>query len=418
MFERLTVSTRLLVAFGGATLMLVAIAALAVQQLQHLATLAGTAEAAEASATAGGWIAALATAAAVGGLVVAVALTRSLSRALGAEPQALGACARRVANGDLAADPGPAPQHGVMADLERMRQQLLRLVGAVQAQAASVAETSGHIAQCSAALDERSQAQGQALQAAAVRLQAIDQAVQTTADRAAQTRVQTGEACSAADEGHAAIGELAAAMQRLETDTRRIDQIVGLIDGIAFQTGVLALNAAAAAKRAGDAGRDFGVVAQEVRNLSQQSTEAAAQVKKLVTANATRMREGQGSLRQAQTTMARIRAAVQCAADQVEAMGQASGEQSGALSAVSHEVGRLDTDTHDSRRLVGVNTDASRALDQQAAGLLAAVEAFRVEAPSNAGRSDQGAMLAFHAASAHDNAVYAPGRRTLQPGRG
>jgi len=418
MFDRLTVSTRLLVAFGGATLMLVCIAALAVQQLQHLAALAGTPAAAQASTAASAWIAGLAAAAALGGLVVAVALTRSLARALGAEPRTLGDCARRVAQGDLAAGAGAAPQHGVMADLERMRRQLLQLVGAVQAQAAAVAETGGRIARSSAALDERSQAQGEALRAAAERLHAVNTLVQSTAHRAAQTGVQTGEARQAADEGHAAITAVAGAMERLQADSRRIDQITGLIDGLAFQTGVLALNAAAAAKRAGDAGRDFGVVAQEVRKLAQQSTASAAQVKALVAASAMRMREGQGSVQLAQATMARIRTAVQCAAEQVEVMGQASGMQSSALGAISQAVGRLDADTHDSRRLAGVNADASRALDRQAADLLAAVEAFRVSTPAAPAGPRRGAMLDTTPSMPHDKPVHAPGRRPLQPGRG
>jgi len=81
-------------------------------------------------------------------------------------------------------------------------------------------------------------------------------------------------------------------MGAIRQDSRRIAEIVGLIDGIAFPTDPLALNAAVEAVRAGDQGRGFGVVAGEVRTLSQRSAGAAREIKALITASALRVQEG------------------------------------------------------------------------------------------------------------------------------
>lgn len=68
----------------------------------------------------------------------------------------------------------------------------------------------------------------------------------------------------------------------LETKTRSIGQIIGVINGIAEQTNLLSLNASIEAARAGDAGRGFSVVAEEIRKLADQSLGSAKQISKIV----------------------------------------------------------------------------------------------------------------------------------------
>lgn len=71
-------------------------------------------------------------------------------------------------------------------------------------------------------------------------------------------------------------------VQGLMQSTNKINDIIALIASIASQTNLLALNAAIEAARAGEAGKGFAVVAGEVGNLAEQSTQAAEQIKNLI----------------------------------------------------------------------------------------------------------------------------------------
>ncbi|MEN9894642.1 MAG: hypothetical protein RIR97_494, partial [Pseudomonadota bacterium] len=88
------------------------------------------------------------------------------------------------------------------------------------------------------------------------------------------------------------VGEAISAMAEIESSAVKIGEIIGVIDEIAFQTNLLALNAGIEAARAGDSGRGFAVVAQEVRALAQRSTDAAREIKQLVTMTKTHVDEG------------------------------------------------------------------------------------------------------------------------------
>lgn len=79
-----------------------------------------------------------------------------------------------------------------------------------------------------------------------------------------------------------AIQEVAAGISNLESISNEIDEILNIINNIAEQTNLLALNAAIEAARAGEAGRGFSVVADEIRELAEESVNSAGEIRKLV----------------------------------------------------------------------------------------------------------------------------------------
>lgn len=88
------------------------------------------------------------------------------------------------------------------------------------------------------------------------------------------------------------MGSLLDSMNDINASSSRISAIIKIIDDISFQTNILALNAAVEAARAGQAGKGFSVVAEEVRRLASKSADAAKQTADLITHSIASIKEG------------------------------------------------------------------------------------------------------------------------------
>ena len=114
------------------------------------------------------------------------------------------------------------------------------------------------------------------------------------------------------------VTESAQMMERLGDSSKQIGNIIGVINDIADQTNLLALNAAIEAARAGEQGRGFAVVADEVRKLAERTTQATSQINNMISSI-------QGEVERAEVTMnsatARVESGVEFSRKAGDALG-------------------------------------------------------------------------------------------------
>jgi methyl-accepting chemotaxis protein len=140
---------------------------------------------------------------------------------------------------------------------------------------------------------EQQQAQMSQIATAATQMAATAQSVAQSCEQAAMEAQQTREVALSSNQRSertsasmrqlsGRLGDSAAALQQLRDQTQQINRVVEVIKGIAEQTNLLALNAAIEAARAGEAGRGFAVVADEVRSLSKRTQDSTQEIAQTV----------------------------------------------------------------------------------------------------------------------------------------
>jgi len=168
--------------------------------------------------------------------------------------------------------------------------------------------------QLATAADEMSSTAGSVAEDATAAARAAERARTQGNDARATVELAVGHIRSLDGE----VGAIEGHMRRMSEDTGRIAEVLSVIGGIAEQTNLLALNAAIEAARAGEQGRGFAVVADEVRALAAKTQTCTTEINEMLG----RLREGTGSLENA---MARTRQSFETSSESVGAVHSSLG---------------------------------------------------------------------------------------------
>ena len=140
---------------------------------------------------------------------------------------------------------------------------------------------------------------------------------------------------------HQAVDRTSSSMEAITQSSRKVAGILRVIDEIAFQTNIIALNAAVEAARAGAAGAGFAVVADEVRTLAHRCADAAKETAALIEASLSNIEQGNEAVKRVSTGVTAISTHTNSVADivaEVQNVSQSHGESIARLSEVVSQV--------------------------------------------------------------------------------
>jgi len=167
---------------------------------------------------------------------------------------------------------------------------------------------------------------------------------------------------------------LTAAIKIITDSSMQISRVIRVIDDIAFKTNILSLNAAVEAARAGQEGKGFAVIADEIRELSAKSAEAASETSDLINKGIDNVEKVYEILRQSSNNISAMEQNALSCTTNIGKLAESAGHGNDPLNEIKGGFGRISASVRENSTLAEKSVQAAKALAKQAGELSSIIE--------------------------------------------
>lgn len=286
---------------------------------------------------------------------------------------------RAIANGDLTTPVTVSSADDVLGQaLTELVKRFHDLAAAIVSAANQVDSGARLVANSSTSLSQGSSKQAEAIEKLTVSLKEITTHSVHNAENAQSTNELSQNIKGDAEVGNAQMSDMLKAMDEISLSSENIEKIIKVIEDIAFQTDILALNAAVEAARAGQSGKGFAIVAEEVKNLAEKSSDAAKETTILIKNSIEKVETGIKIAKDTASSLNKILTGIDKTTEFVASIAAASTTQATAVEQVNDEISKISQVAQSNAAVSQESAAASEELSGQASCLKESVGAFKL----------------------------------------
>lgn len=261
-----------------------------------------------------------------------------------------------------------------------IRKQLVRplaeVIGNLSSNADEVGKEAAVVADSSGALSQGAENQTAALERTSTAIEEITAMARTNLNNSKHANQSVRDNAGQVQEANGAVKRMSTAMDEIQESSEKIREILKTIESIAFQTNLLALNAAVEAARAGEAGKGFAVVADEVRSLAGRSAQAVRDTAELIETTVSRVRNGTEITEEIEDSFKTMEDTAMQVSRLVDEIDKASAEQTLGLEQVNQAVSEIDVVNQQNTEHSKSNAEASDLLNARSRDMIIQVESL------------------------------------------